>query len=119
MSPSEIRRLLAAGLRPEPSTRWCPAADVYRTHGGWLVKVELAGVARNDVGVATQGNTLIVRGKRRDTQLTEGGEQFRLEISYSEFERRIPLPCDLTRAHLEIELCEGMLLVRVESGASA
>src|SRR5438045_792618 len=24
--------------------RWCPAADVYRTADGWLVKVELAGV---------------------------------------------------------------------------
>jgi HSP20 family protein len=108
---------LPGGFARPLSARWSPAADIYRTREGWLIKLELAGVAKDDVQLTVRGNTLIVRGRRRDTLLSEGSEQFRLEISYSEFERRIELPCDLTQAQLSAEFREGMLLIRVLPGA--
>jgi HSP20 family protein len=97
-------------------TKWCPAADVYRARDGWLIKVELAGVARQDVQVSVERNLLVIRGRRRDTLLSEGEEQFLLEILYSEFERRIELPVDLSRAGLSAECRDGMLVVRVRTG---
>src|SRR5258708_31062347 len=46
-----------------PSGRlWNPAADVYRTHDGWIVKVDLAGIQTADVEVAIDGPLLRVSG---------------------------------------------------------
>ena len=55
------------------SSRWRPPADIYRTREGWLVKVELAGVGKEEVQVTARGNLLTVRGRRRDSGVVEGG----------------------------------------------
>jgi len=34
---------------------WLPAADVYQTDEGWLVKVELAGVSAEDIEIDIRG----------------------------------------------------------------
>lgn len=115
--PSAIRSALAGLQGSGISPRWSPAADIYRTQSGWLVKVELAGVEQGDVELLCAGNRLTVRGRRRDTVLTEGGQQFSLEITYSSFERSIQIPCDLDKARLGIEFRSGMLLIRVDCEA--
>ena len=45
---------------------WLPAADVYQTPEGWLVKVELAGVSAEDIEIEIQGNVLYIAGCRKD-----------------------------------------------------
>ena len=44
---------------------WFPAADVYSTPEGWLVKVELAGVSAEDIEIDIQGNVLYIAGARK------------------------------------------------------
>ena len=99
---------------------WQPASDVYRTREGWLVKFDLAGVRPEDVRVSVSGRELTVQGTRRDWSLEEGCCQYRMEIAYSRFERRLTLPDNLERARIALEHRHGMLLVRiqVESGPS-
>ncbi|MBW3543733.1 MAG: Hsp20/alpha crystallin family protein [Planctomycetes bacterium] len=92
---------------------WQPPADIYRTSEGWLIKVELAGVAREEVEILASGQTLIIRGQRRDSTLIESLQHYSLEIAYSRFERRIEVPCNLDRAQMVAEYKDGMLLVRV------
>lgn len=94
-------------------TRWRPAADIYRTHEGWLVKFELAGVRPEEIQLGVSGRYLTVHGQRMDTEVTEGREFYRLEIAYSRFERTVELPCELQRARLITEYRAGMLLVRI------
>jgi HSP20 family protein len=104
---------LAVGDPVQPR-RWKPAADIHRTPRGWLVKVELAGVSRDDVEVVGHGRHLIVRGRRCDRECGQAGEFWRMEIRYSEFERTLELPCDLDAAVVTAESRDGMLLVSVE-----
>jgi HSP20 family protein len=94
---------------------WRPSADIYRTSGGWLVKLDLAGVRPEDVTVRAEGTHLLVRGARRDCLTEEGCNHYRLEITYSQFERRVKLPCDLRSATLATAFRDGMLLVHVET----
>jgi len=108
-----MRRLFA----PSAALSWRPLADVYRTPHGWLVKCELAGVRPEDLTVSVRGSHLTLRGARRDCCLEEGCSHYRLEISYSQFERTIELPENLDRAHLTTEFRHGMLLVRIEREA--
>jgi len=96
--------------------KFCPAADVYRTSTGWLIKVELAGVGRNDVQVFASGKSLIVRGRRRDSAVTQGTQCVSLEISYSTFERRIEFPGNVEDAKCDFEMRDGMLLIRLSAG---
>jgi HSP20 family protein len=102
----ELREMLAPA-------RWRPAADVYGIPGGWLVKVELAGVRGEEVRVLTQGRLLVVRGRRRDATCGRDLSCYRMEIVYSEFERVLELPADLERARVGTEYRDGMLLVTV------
>ena len=96
---------------------WQPLVDVYRTRDGWLVKGDLAGVRPEDITVSVQGTCLTIRGIRRDCTLEEGFCHYRLEISYSQFERTIELPDNLERAAITTEFSEGMLLVRIRKEA--
>ena len=60
----------ASGLRCSENF-WYPAADVYRTGEGWVVKLELAGVAPDELEVEISGDTLRVarRGRGRRAPL--------------------------------------------------
>ena len=95
-----------------PSGRlWNPAADVYRCDNGWIVKVDLAGVAVNDVEIVLSDTYLIVRGCRRDTFFREGYTYQQMEITYSRFEKRVEFPCSIDAASLSQDYSDGFLIV--------
>lgn len=94
---------------------WRPAADVYRTRTGWLVKLDVAGVRPDDISVTAEGKTLTVRGERRDWCRDEACSCYAMEISYSRFERTLTLPCILDGARIAAEYREGMLLIRIRT----
>jgi len=120
MRPDLVRVMQSLFLPAAEAARgaaWHPPADVYRTPGGWLVKLDLAGVRPEDVEVTAGGRQLTVRGTRRDWCLEEGCSQYQMEIAYSHFERSLTLPADLDRARVTAEHRHGMLLVHVEPEA--
>src|SRR5262245_6083326 len=94
---------------------WAPAADVYHTHDGWLVKFELAGVRAEDITLEVGGNRLTVRGVRRDCVPEEWCRCYQMEIAYSHFERTVQLPSRLERARLLTDYRDGMLLVHIRT----
>ena len=65
---------------------WYPAADVYQTPDGWVVKVELAGVSVEDIEIDVQGNVLYLAGCRKDRSIAVGFSYQQMEITYSSFE---------------------------------
>ncbi len=103
---------LAQSLR---EAHWRPAADVYRTPDGWLVKLDLAGVRPEDVQLSVAGSRITARGVRRDWCVAEGCDHYQMEIAYSRFQRTIELPIDLVDARLSFEYRHGMLLIRVRT----
>ena len=45
---------------------WYPSADVYRTRdGGWIVKVELAGVSPDEIEISVERDAMRITGSRR------------------------------------------------------
>jgi HSP20 family molecular chaperone IbpA len=98
---------------------WEPAADVLKTREEWIVKVELAGIAMNDLSVGIEGKLLKVSGIRRDPHASASVHHDRMEIAYSAFERRFELPCDLQTCSIATTYRDGILLVIIrptESG---
>jgi HSP20 family protein len=105
-------------LTPAPKASanvcWCPAADVYRTSAGWVVKYDLAGIRPEDIRLKQRGNLLELQGARRDWLLEQGCHYHSLEINYCSFERRIEFPINLEHARITTEYRDGMLLVRIQ-----
>jgi HSP20 family protein len=117
MSHDSVRWMQAfaeSAVSLSQANAWQPLVDVYRTPSGWLIKYELAGVRPEDVSLSINGACLTLHGTRRDCCIQEGCCHYRMEISYSHFERTVELPANLERAQPTSEFRNGMLLVRVE-----
>lgn len=107
-------RLIRDDRNRRPSGRlWCPAADVYRTKDGWIVKVDLAGVKPQDVDVIIDGDLLRISGSRRDGTCGEGVSHYQLEITYSRFEKMIRFPRSIEHASIERDYRDGLLILRL------
>jgi len=121
MSSDAFERYLRANRHPSrPSGRlWNPAADVYRTHDGWIVKVDLAGIQAGDVEIAIKGPLLRISGLRRDSVCGEGVSHYQLEITYSRFEKTIQFPGSIEHAAITRDYRDGLLILQLrEEGAS-
>ncbi len=106
---------LLPARRPSQATggMWNPAADIYRTPDGWIVKVDLAGVAESDLEIVVEGNSLRLSGVRRDTFYREDMVCQQLEITYSRFEKILHFPCVLTDAHFVQDYRDGLLILHL------
>jgi HSP20 family protein len=109
-------RLLHGESRVRPSSRvWNPAADIYRTADGWIVKVDLAGVRPDELEITVAGATLHLAGCRRDTFYGEGVSYQQLEITYSRFERTLQFPCRIEGAAVARDYRDGLLILHLRS----
>lgn len=107
-------RMIRDDRHSRPSGRlWCPAADVYRTTDGWIVKVDLAGIKPSDVEVTVDGDVLRVSGSRRDGTCGEGVSHYQLEITYSRFEKMIQFPRSIEHVQIERDYRDGLLTLRL------
>ena len=92
-------------------TGWQPRVDVYRCADGFLVKLELAGIAQQDLDVSVQKQLLVVEGKRRDWSISDIETPLSMEITYDWFKRVISLPEPVVLDVIRTEYHDGMLLV--------
>lgn len=92
---------------------WSPAADVYRSHDGWIVKVDLAGVNLDDLEITLEGAKMHISGCRRDTSFTDCISYQQLEITYSTFEKTLSFPCSIEGATLLRDYRDGLLLLHL------
>ena len=97
-----------------PSGRlWSPAADVYRTSDGWIVKVDLAGIQSQDVEIKISGPMLHISGLRRDSFCGEGISHYQLEITYSRFLKTIQFPSSIEHASIARDYTDGLLILHL------
>ena len=95
---------------------WYPAADVYKTADGWVVKVELAGVSVEDITIDVQGNILYIAGARRDKSCAYGVSFHQMEITYSRFEKTLKFPASIEGVKLDHMFENGLLIIRLKKG---
>ena len=106
--------LIRTDRRVVPSGRlWNPAADVYRSSEGWIVKVDLAGVCMEELEVEIHDAFLNIRGCRKDTHIREGCTYHQMEITYSRFEKSIQFPAPIEGASIRQDYSDGFLIIDV------
>jgi len=83
----------------EHETHWIPNTDVYATDSGLVIKVELAGMQRENLELTVDGSQLRIAGHRPDGCRSPHCKFLAMEINYGVFESVIEVPdgCDLAR----------------------
>ena len=91
--------------------RWKPLTDVYEVDGKVVIKIELAGVEKENMALTLEGRQLIIRGVRTNPLQKCGIVYHQMEINYGEFERILILPQVMDMEHIKAELKEGFLYI--------
>jgi HSP20 family protein len=90
---------------------WMPITDIEETDDAWVIEAELPGVDRKDVNVEMRDSELIISGEIKERQ--RKGVLRRQTRKTGEFEYRVTLPGDSDAEHIEANLHDGVLTVRV------
>lgn len=96
-------------------TSWTPNTDVYLTDKGLVVKVELAGMRREDLELTVEGSRLRISGQRRDCCRSPQCKFVVMEINYGPFESVLELPTGYDLGAARASYQNGFLRVDVPS----
>ncbi|MBI5397079.1 MAG: Hsp20/alpha crystallin family protein [Verrucomicrobia bacterium] len=109
----------SAGGRNASQGQWIPNADVYETPELLVVKMEVAGIRKEDLEVTLSERMLVVRGTRPDP-CRHGKCSFRqMEIEYGPFERRIVIPRSVDPQRVTASYSNGFLRIELPKSEKA
>jgi len=90
-----------------------PAADLYETPEGLVLRMEIPGAVREELGIDLAGQELIVRGRRRPLPPANVSRVLHYEISYGSFERSFHIPMAIDPEGVRARYEQGILEVRL------
>ena len=104
---------LSGGARLVGTNRrvWSPPADVYATAQYIVVKIEIAGLRKEDFQITFDHGILTVSGVRSDP--SEKVAYQRLEIAYGEFMTQVHVPWLVDDDQIEAEYFQGFLFIKL------
>jgi len=86
-----------------------PSVDLYEKGNDMVVKVELAGVRREDIDLTITKDTLIVKGEVKRNEEVKEEDYFISERSYGSFSRTITLPFEAENEKAQASVNNGIL----------
>jgi HSP20 family protein len=91
------------------ATTWTPAVDIYETTDTIVMKAELPGVAREDIQIQINENTLTLKGERRFAKDVQEESYLRIERAYGAFHRSFTLPATVQQEKIRALFKDGVL----------
>ena len=114
LSFDPLRALFAGGAMREPSmTTFLPQFEVRETKDAYVFKGDLPGVRDEDLDITMAQNRLTISGRREMEHREEQDRYYAYERSYGSFTRSFTLPTDVDESHVEAELRDGVLTLRI------
>lgn len=109
---------LALRSSDERAAVWSPQVDVSERDGQLVIRADLPGMEKGDVEIELLGDSIVLRGERREERSEDRQGIFHTEVSYGAFYRRIPLPegAELTTAKASFN--NGVLEITVQAPKS-
>lgn len=90
---------------------WCPTVDILETPDGYLFRVELPGVGRENINIEVRGNHLVLSGERSIESEPKIASYRRMERVHGFFERSFQLPGEVDVDKAEARYVDGLLEV--------
>ncbi|HEY3490440.1 MAG TPA: Hsp20/alpha crystallin family protein [Candidatus Deferrimicrobiaceae bacterium] len=98
---------------------WTPAVDIYETDANVVVKAELPGVQKDQVGVEVKDGVLTLRGERKYEKEVKEENFHRIERSYGTFQRAFSLPTSVDQENISAVMKDGVLEVTLPKREAA
>jgi HSP20 family protein len=92
---------------------WRPPTDVFETADHVVVKMEVAGVRKEDLDVTFEEHCLRIRGRRDERFTGKKVAVSQMEVEYGVFERNISIPHPVDADRIEATYADGFLLIRI------
>ncbi|MBX3634357.1 MAG: Hsp20/alpha crystallin family protein [Rubrivivax sp.] len=113
-----FERWLAPALSAEGEGARRPALDLTESDRAYTVKLDLPGVAKEDVKVSVEGSRVTVQAEtRKDQEKKEGDRVVYRERSVSSFARSFTLPGEVDSAEAGARLADGVLTLTLPKRA--
>jgi HSP20 family protein len=96
---------------------WMPMADIEETEDAWIIEAELPGVDRDDINVEMREGELVIAGEIKEKE--RKGVLRRRTRRTGQFEFRVTLPGQVDEEHIDAQLHNGVLAVRVPKSEAA
>ncbi|MEE4381577.1 MAG: Hsp20/alpha crystallin family protein [Pseudomonadales bacterium] len=94
-----------------------PAVDIHEDAEAYVIELELAAVAPEQVQIDLKDGVLSVRGERARPEFAEGVKRHRTERRYGRFARAFVLPEDADPEAIAAKAGNGVLTIRVQKRA--
>jgi HSP20 family protein len=90
---------------------WHPPTDLYETEEKFIVRVEIAGMNKEEFCVSLENNILTISGVRPDMPLKRSFHQ--MEILFGDFKTSIELPSPVDADSVTAEYRDGFLNIQL------
>ena len=106
-------------LRGDLAPAFTPAVDIEERAEEFVFKADLPGVAQKDVKVNVMGDTLTIRGERKQESEKKDGGMHRTERIYGSFERSFRLGTPVRNDKVKAQYKDGVLEIHVPKAEEA
>ncbi len=89
---------------------WRPPSDVYETPDTFIIVIELAGVAEEDMAVTLFSDLLVVEGTR-EQPLRDLSACHQLGIKYGEFRAEVVIHAPVDHGNVQLDYQNGLLKI--------
>lgn len=93
---------------------WAPAIDVSETDAQVVVKAELPGMDPKDIDIALLGDSLTIKGEKREEKSERDENYYRMERRYGSFQRSINLPASVDSRKVTAAYKNGVLTITLD-----
>jgi HSP20 family protein len=92
---------------------WNPVVDLYEKDDNFVIKAELPGVNKNDIGIDLKDGILTLSGERSNDSEVNDDNYYRRERTYGKFQRAFTLPAEVDSDKIKAEFEDGVLVIEV------
>jgi HSP20 family protein len=98
---------------------WGPALDVKETKENIIVAAEIPGLTAKDVEVTISGDTLTLKGEKKQEKEEKEESYHMIERRYGAFSRSIRLPAEVDTKNIKASYKDGLLIVTLPKTETA
>jgi HSP20 family protein len=86
-----------------------PSIDVKETDTEYKIEAELPGMDDKDIDISISQGRLVIKGEKQHEHEEKKGSYHRVERSFGQFERQVPLPGDVDVDKVDASFKKGVL----------
>ena len=96
-----------------------PAIDMSEDEKAYKISAELPGIDAKDIDVSVSGNTLVLKGEKRQEKEEKDKNYYFSERAYGSFQRAFELPASVDRDKISADFSKGVLTITLPKTADA